>query len=102
MPKFWNFKKLNNLLFRFLHEFLIDWDGEQFFDEILGLIKVCQITEFKEIYDTILSQVEQHFHVYTLIDKVIFIKQGRGLFSCSSIIKSFKAVPRIHFIWTWT
>jgi len=72
---------------------LIDWDGEQFFDEILGLIKVCQITEFKEIYDTILSQVEQHFHVYTLIDKVIFIKQGRGIFSCSSIIKSLKQCP---------
>ena len=71
-----------------MHEFLIDWDGEQFFDEILGLIKVCQITEFKEIYDTILSQVEQHFPVYTLIDKVIFAKQGRGLFTCSSIIKS--------------
>ena len=58
------------LNYRFLSEYLVDWDGKKFFCEILGLLKVIQITEFRELYDTVLSQVELHFHSYSIIEKV--------------------------------
>lgn len=56
--------------FRFLSEYLDDWDGKQFFNEILGLLKLIQITEFKELYDTVLAQLWKHFLDYSLINKV--------------------------------
>lgn len=59
---------------RFLSELLDDWDGQCYFYEILGLLKVVQITEFKEIYDTLLAQVEQHFDSYTLLEKLLVLE----------------------------
>ena len=54
-------------------EYLVNWDGENFFTEILGLVKNIQITDFKELYDTVLSQLEKNFHNYPLIQKVNYI-----------------------------
>jgi len=59
---------------RFLSEYLDDWDGKQFFNEILGLLKLIQITEFKELYDTVLAQLWKHFLDYSLINKLLVLE----------------------------
>ena len=61
------------MLFRFLSEYLENWDGKQFFEGILGLVKVIQITEFQELYDTVLAQIWAHFQHFSLFNQVFSI-----------------------------
>ena len=53
-----------------MSEYLTEWDGETFYYEILGLLKIVQMTNFKEIYDTLMAPLESFMHKFTISDKV--------------------------------
>ena len=57
-------------LFRFLSEYLTEWDGEKYYYEILDLIRVVQITDFKELFDTLLDPIEEFMDNFTIMNKV--------------------------------
>ena len=59
-----------DIVCRFLAEYLVEWNGRDHFVQILELTRFLQITDFQELYDTILSPIEAHFHTYTLVEQV--------------------------------
>jgi hypothetical protein len=56
--------------FRFLSEYLVDWNGRDHFLCILELTRFLQITDFQELYDTILCPIEAHFDSYSTVEQV--------------------------------
>jgi len=64
---------------RFLSEYLTEWDGETFYYEILSLIKIVQMTNFKELYDTLLAPIETFMNKFTISDKLLLVDAYFGL-----------------------
>jgi len=48
----------------------VEWNGRDHFVNILELTRFLQITEFPELYDTILSPIEAHFNSYSIVEQV--------------------------------
>lgn len=65
---------------RFLAEYLVDWNGQDHFRYVLELTRFLQITDFKELYDTILSPIEAHFDSYSLVNQLLVFINFNALF----------------------
>jgi len=58
---------------RFLSEYLTEWDGEKYYYQILDLIRVVQITDFKELFDTLLDPIEEYMDNFTIMNKLLLV-----------------------------